>query len=127
MPAIMSRQYVVADNFYKHTLLPTLSLFTSVGTLVCCALPALFVTLLALVGCDDPLRSAAFSTVQITPQTITFPSLMEGESAVVILETGNVKAPIACLMEKGEWKVTIRGTLECMQKQVQDLMASAPR
>ena len=33
------------DNFYKHTLLPTLSLFTSVGTLVCCALPALFVTL----------------------------------------------------------------------------------
>ena len=35
----------MADNFYKHTLLPTLSLFTSVGTLVCCALPALFVTL----------------------------------------------------------------------------------
>jgi hypothetical protein len=29
----------------KQTLLPTLSLFTSVGTLVCCALPALFVTL----------------------------------------------------------------------------------
>jgi hypothetical protein len=41
----MSRQYVVADNFYKHTLLPTLSLFTSVGTLICCALPALLVTL----------------------------------------------------------------------------------
>ncbi len=29
----------------RHTLLPTLSLFTSIGTLVCCALPALFVTL----------------------------------------------------------------------------------
>ncbi len=29
----------------KQTFLPTLSLFTSVGTLVCCALPALFVTL----------------------------------------------------------------------------------
>lgn len=29
----------------NHTLMPTLSLFTSVGTLVCCALPALFVTL----------------------------------------------------------------------------------
>lgn len=29
----------------KQTLLPTLSLFTSFGTLVCCALPALFVTL----------------------------------------------------------------------------------
>lgn len=29
----------------KHTLMPTLSLFTSLGTLVCCALPALLVTL----------------------------------------------------------------------------------
>ena len=29
----------------KDTLAPTLSLFASAGTLVCCALPALFVTL----------------------------------------------------------------------------------
>ncbi len=29
----------------KETILPTLSLFTSLGTLLCCALPALFVTL----------------------------------------------------------------------------------
>jgi len=29
----------------KHALLPTLSLFTSVGTLLCCALPALLVTI----------------------------------------------------------------------------------
>ena len=29
----------------RQVLLPTLSLFTSFGTLVCCALPALFVTL----------------------------------------------------------------------------------
>lgn len=36
----------MSENYgVKHTLLPTLSLFTSVGTLVCCALPALFVTL----------------------------------------------------------------------------------
>lgn len=35
-----------ADHYgKKHALMPTLSLFTSVGTLVCCALPALFVTL----------------------------------------------------------------------------------
>lgn len=33
------------DYDIKQTFLPTLSLFTSVGTLVCCALPALFVTL----------------------------------------------------------------------------------
>ena len=34
------------ENFSaKQTLLPTLSLFTSLGTLLCCALPALLVTL----------------------------------------------------------------------------------
>lgn len=33
------------DYGVKQTLLPTLSLFTSAGTLVCCALPALLVTL----------------------------------------------------------------------------------
>ena len=33
------------SNLYKQTFLPTLSLFTSVGTLLCCALPALLVTL----------------------------------------------------------------------------------
>jgi hypothetical protein len=31
--------------FMRQTLAPTLSLFTSAGTLVCCALPALFITL----------------------------------------------------------------------------------
>lgn len=33
------------DNLWKQTVLPFLSLFTSVGTLLCCALPALLVTL----------------------------------------------------------------------------------
>lgn len=32
-------------SFWQHTLLPTISLFTSMGTLICCALPALLVTL----------------------------------------------------------------------------------
>jgi len=32
-------------RLWQQTIMPTLSLFTSVGTLVCCALPALFVTL----------------------------------------------------------------------------------
>ena len=35
----------MAAELYRQTILPTLSLFTSLGTLVCCALPALFVTL----------------------------------------------------------------------------------
>ncbi len=32
-------------SMWRQTLLPSLSLFTSVGTLLCCALPALLVTL----------------------------------------------------------------------------------
>ena len=35
----------VSNYGIKDTIAPTLSLFTSLGTLVCCALPALFVTL----------------------------------------------------------------------------------
>lgn len=35
----------MSEGLYKQTLLPMLSLFTSVGTLVCCALPALLVSL----------------------------------------------------------------------------------
>jgi len=42
-------------------------------------------------------------------------SLIDGESAVVILKTGPVRSPVVCLAERGEWKVTIRGTLKCMQ------------
>ena len=33
------------NNWWRQTILPTFSLFTSVGTLLCCALPALLVTL----------------------------------------------------------------------------------
>jgi hypothetical protein len=32
-------------SLWQHTVMPTLSLFTSMGTLICCALPALLVTL----------------------------------------------------------------------------------
>lgn len=33
------------NDLYRQAILPALSLFTSLGTLVCCALPALLVTL----------------------------------------------------------------------------------
>lgn len=59
--------------------------------------------------------------------TLVLDRLLEGERAVVLLETGGVKAPVACVMESGEWKVTIHGTLACMQQQMRDTMASAPR
>lgn len=32
-------------SLWRHTIMPMLSLFTSMGTLICCALPALLVTL----------------------------------------------------------------------------------
>lgn len=34
-----------ASSWWRQTILPSLSLFTSIGTLLCCALPALLVTL----------------------------------------------------------------------------------
>lgn len=33
------------DRFIKENIVPMMGLFTSIGTLLCCALPALFVTL----------------------------------------------------------------------------------
>ncbi len=36
---------VIIMGIYKQTALPILSLFTSVGTLICCALPALLVSI----------------------------------------------------------------------------------
>lgn len=33
------------NSLWRQVILPSLSLFTSAGTLICCALPALFVTL----------------------------------------------------------------------------------
>ena len=35
----------MSNNIYRQTIFPILTLFTSVGTLLCCALPALMVTL----------------------------------------------------------------------------------
>ena len=41
----MLKGLIVLNNLYKQTIFPVLSLFTSIGTLLCCALPALLVTL----------------------------------------------------------------------------------
>lgn len=45
----MWRAFIVSNNIetslWRQTILPSLSLFTSTGTLICCALPALLVTL----------------------------------------------------------------------------------
>jgi len=45
MTLLESIKPVQMTKLYKGTILPFVSLFTSFGTLVCCALPALLVTL----------------------------------------------------------------------------------
>lgn len=45
MPAIPLQASPVTDHLPRHNWAATLSLFSSTGTLVCCALPALVVTL----------------------------------------------------------------------------------
>lgn len=47
--------------------------------------------------------------------SLTLDRLITDERAVVILKTGPVSSPVACVSEDGQWKVTIRGTLKCMQ------------
>ena len=56
-----------SDYGVKQGLLPTLSLFTSAGTLVCCALPALLVTLgagAALAGIVETLLADCVVKIQ---------------------------------------------------------------
>ncbi len=41
----MSRRFIVLNNTFKEIFGPLITLFASLGTLLCCALPALFVSL----------------------------------------------------------------------------------
>lgn len=81
----------------KQTLMPTLSLFTSVGTLVCCALPALFVTLGAGAALAGIVSTAPWLIALSKYKVWTF-----GISGVLILISGimrwnarNAPCPIA--------------------------------
>jgi hypothetical protein len=65
--------------------------------------------------------------MDIGDYSITLDHLIENESAVVILQSGTAKAPFACRMELGLWKVSIRGSLECMQEHFEKPTAPAPR
>ncbi len=73
-----------SENYgVKHTLLPTLSLFTSVGTLVCCALPALLVTLGAGAALAGLVSTASWLVALSKYKAWTF-----GVSGTLILLTG---------------------------------------
>lgn len=72
------------DNYgAKNTLYPTLSLFTSLGTLVCCALPAVFVTLGAGAALAGLVSSAPWLVALSKYKIWTF-----GVSGAVILMSG---------------------------------------
>lgn len=68
---------------YKDTLAPTLSLFTSVGTLMCCALPALLVTIGAGATLAGIVSSAPWLVALSKYKAWTF-----GVSGVMILIAG---------------------------------------
>lgn len=67
----------------KQTILPTLSLFTSISTLVCCALPALLVTLGAGASLAGLVSAAPWLVALSKYKVWTF-----GLSAAVILLAG---------------------------------------
>lgn len=70
----------------KNTLLSTLSLFTSLGTLVCCALPALFVTL----GAGAAL-AGFISTIPWLVSLSKYKAWTFGISGVILLFVGFIR------------------------------------
>lgn len=59
--------------------------------------------------------------------TLTFDRWTDDRHAVVMMQTGPLRSPIVCAKEGSSWKVTIQGTLQCMQQMASAPVASAPR
>ena len=78
-------------HFYKETILPALGLFTSVGTLLCCALPALLVTL----GMGAVLAGFISAVPWITA--------VSAHKAIIFAVTGGVLALSAFLQWRGRY------------------------
>ena len=89
------------------------------------------------VGDTDSVRQAVIAAERdsvghvdyqsIGEYSLTLDRLVDERNAIVTLQTGPIRSPLACIMESGAWKVTIKGTLSCMQEQLQEQLASAPR
>ncbi len=54
------------------------------------ALPWLLAALGLLVGCDDSIRNESFSTMLVTPEEVTFPSIAVGDSATRSIYIENI-------------------------------------
>lgn len=54
-------------------------------------------------------------------------SVTSDQSAVVVLQAGAIRSPLACRKEGQAWKVSIRDSLRCMQEMQPQLLVSAPR
>lgn len=68
---------------WRQTILPSLSLFTSIGTLLCCALPALLVTL----GMGSVLAGLISSAPWVTAISTYKAPLFIGSGILIILAT----------------------------------------
>lgn len=100
------------NKLYKQTLLPSLSLFTSLGTLVCCALPALFVTLgmgatLAGLVSNAPwlvaLSEHKIIVFSIAGLLLTLSGSLQWRSRYAPCPTDSDKAKICAQLRKFSW------------------------
>lgn len=91
------------DNYNgKQALIPTLSLFTSFGTLVCCALPALFVTLGAGAALAGLVSSAPWLVAlsKYKAWTFGFSGLMILVAGILQYRSRNAPCPIDAVKAK---------------------------
>lgn len=81
---------------FKDMGVPTLSLFTSLGTLVCCALPALFVTLGAGAALAGLVSSAPWLVALSKYKVWVFAgaALMMGLAGILMYRARNAPCPI---------------------------------
>ena len=86
----------------RNLILPSLSLFTSLGTLVCCALPALFVTLGAGAVLVGLLSNFPFLIILSKYKHILFliSGILIGLSGILIWKSRNAPCPADPLKAK---------------------------
>lgn len=118
------RRLIVINNhepsLWRQTILPSLSLFTSIGTLLCCALPALLVTIgmgAALAGLVSNApwittisyyKSYIFAVAGIL---ITIASIMQWKARNAPCPADPAKAKICSRLRKVSWIILIAAIL----------------
>lgn len=52
---------------------------------------------------------------------------LDRDHAVVVLQSGTVSSPLACVREADGWKVSIHGSLALLRQLLREQLAAAPR